>query len=92
MAVRTKPIRIFEADHAPVRLLAGVERRSPADVLHSALAEYLHNHRDELQSVYADTQRALAAGDLESLVTAMVGEAADDQMEARMSRRASYRS
>src|SRR5437764_295002 len=33
MAVRTKPVRIFESDHAPLRLLAELERRSPRDGL-----------------------------------------------------------
>ena len=46
MTVRTKPVRIFESDHAPLRLLAELERRSPQEVFHAALAEYLVSHRD----------------------------------------------
>ncbi len=49
MAVRTKPVRIFEGDHAPLRLLAELERRSPQEVFHAALAEYLESHRDRSQ-------------------------------------------
>lgn len=57
--VRTKPVRIFESDHAPLRLLAELERRSPPGVFHAALAEYLVWHRDEVAAVFADTQRAM---------------------------------
>jgi len=39
-------------------------------VVHEALAEYLANHRDELGPLYAETQSALASGDLERLARA----------------------
>lgn len=68
---KTKPVRIFTTDHAPLQLLAGVERRSPAEVVHSALAEYLRTHRDELASVYGETQAFLRAGDIDGLTAAL---------------------
>ncbi len=68
---KTKPVRILTADHAPLQLLADVERRTPAEVVHSALAEYLTTHRDELASVYGETQAWLLAGDIEGLTAAL---------------------
>jgi hypothetical protein len=83
MAVRTKPVRIFESDHGPLRLLAELEQRSPQEVFHAALAEYLESHRDELAAVFTETQRAIAAGDLEAL-TAQLTASADAQADALM--------
>jgi hypothetical protein len=83
MAVRTKPVRIFETDHAPLRLLAELERRSPQEVFHAALAEYLVSHRAELATVFADTQRAIASGDLDALTTQLAA-SADAQADALM--------
>jgi hypothetical protein len=67
MTVRTKPVRIFEADHAPIKLMAELQQQSPADVIHLAVAHYIHSHRDRLAHVFAQTQKAIAAGDLEGL-------------------------
>lgn len=83
MAVRTKPVRIFEGDHAPLRLLAELERRSPQEIFHAALAEYLESHRDRLATVFTDAQHAIAAGDLEAL-TAQLESSADAQADALM--------
>jgi hypothetical protein len=83
VAVRTKPVRIFESDHAPLRLLAELERRSPQEVFHAALAEYLESHRDELAAVFTETQRAIAAGDLDVL-TAQLAASAEAQADALM--------
>ena len=73
---KTKPVRILTADHAPLQLLADVERRTPAEVVHSALAEYLATHRDELASVYGETQTLLRAGDIDGLTAALRRDAA----------------
>lgn len=67
MSVRTKPVRVFESDVPPIRLLADMEQRSPAEVIHLAVAQYLHSHREKLASHFAETQRAVASGDLEGL-------------------------
>jgi hypothetical protein len=83
MAVRTKPLRIFETDHAPLRLLAELEHRSPQEVFHAALAQYLETHRDELAVVFSDTQRAIASGDLDAL-TAQLAASAEAQADALM--------
>jgi hypothetical protein len=83
LAVRTKPLRIFETDHAPLRLLAELEHRSPQEVFHAALAQYLETHRDELAVVFSDTQRALASGDLDAL-TAQLAASAEAQADALM--------
>lgn len=81
VTVRTKPIRIFETDHAPLRLLAELEQRSPQEVFHTALAEYLRSHRDELATAFGDAQRAIASGDLDAL-TAQLASSADAQADA----------
>lgn len=83
MAARTKPLRIFETDHAPLRLLAELEHRSPQEVFHAALAQYLETHRDELAVVFSDTQRAIASGDLDAL-TAQLAASAEAQADALM--------
>jgi hypothetical protein len=83
MAVRTKPLRILETDHAPLRLLAELEHRSPQEVFHAALAQYLETHRDELAVVFSDTQRAIASGDLDAL-TAQLAASAEAQADALM--------
>lgn len=83
MAVRTKPLRIFETDHAPLRLLAELEHRSPQEVFHAALAQYLETHRDELAVVFSDTQRAIASGDLDALI-AQLAASAEAQADALM--------
>ena len=64
---RTKPVRVLDADHSALRLVASVEGRQPAAVIHSALSEYLENHRDQLVDVFARAQRAIATGDLAAL-------------------------
>jgi hypothetical protein len=81
MPVRTKPVRIFEADHAPLRLLAELEHRSPQEVFHSALAEYLNAHCAQLAHIFSETQRAIAAGDLDGL-TAHLSASAEAQADA----------
>lgn len=67
-ATATSPIRIFETDHQPLRLIAEAQGKRPAEVVHAALLEYLGNHSEELSDVFAATQRAIAAGDLDALI------------------------
>ncbi|HEY8640266.1 MAG TPA: hypothetical protein VIL53_07145 [Solirubrobacterales bacterium] len=85
MALATKPLRIFALDHAPVRLIAEIEQRSPADVVHAALVQYLQMHKDELADVFTATQRAIAAGDLETLGQ-IAASSAQAQADAAMAR------
>lgn len=75
MAVKTKPIRLFTVDEAPLGLLAQVAGRSKAEILHAALVEYVHNHRRELSGVFGEAQRALAAGDLGGLTRLLSSDA-----------------
>jgi non-homologous end joining protein Ku len=85
MHVRTKPVRIFEADHSALRLIAGIEGRAPADVVHAALAEYLQAHRTELMNVFARAQKAFEVGDVDDLA-AMLSASVDrraDELVAR---------
>ncbi|TAN34864.1 hypothetical protein EPN29_00640 [bacterium] len=71
MAVRTKPVRVFESDVPPIRLLAELHGGSPADVIHIAVAEYMHNHREKLAGVFAASQRAVASGDLKAITNVL---------------------
>ena len=90
MAVKTKPIRIFEADHPPIRSIAGAKGMLPAEFVHTAVEEYIVNHREELALIYAETQAALAAGDLDGIARSMAAAAAtqvDDMMSHRPARR-----
>lgn len=72
-ASATKPLRIYEDDHAPLRLIAEVEGRGPADVVHSALEEYLAAHRDALSESFSQAQRAIASGDIAGLAAIASG-------------------
>ena len=66
-ALATKALRIYEDDHAPLRLIAEVEGRGPADVVHAALEEYLITHRKALADSFSHAQRAIANGDIAGL-------------------------
>lgn len=67
MSVRTKPVRIFETDHPPLRLLAELKDLTPAEVVHLAIAEYFHTHSKEFTGIFAGAQMALASGDVDAL-------------------------
>jgi hypothetical protein len=81
--IKTKPVRIHLADHGSLQLIAHLERRSPADVVHKALLEYLTNHKDDLAAIFTETQEAIADGDLEAL-SAIVARDVDARAEAAM--------
>ena len=70
MATKSKPVRIFAEDDRALEELTRLLRRSRAEVVHEALAEYLVHHREELTRLYDQTQRAIAAGDLGALARA----------------------
>lgn len=72
-ALTTKPLRIYEDDHAPLRLIAEAEGRGPADVIHTALQEYLLAHRDMLAAVFSQAQQAIASGDIDALAAIASG-------------------
>ena len=84
MAVKTKPVRIYEGDQGPLRLLAGLEKRSPAEVVHAALAEYFQTHRGELAATFAHAQEMIAAGDLDGLTNALAA-GSNEQLNAMLS-------
>lgn len=90
MPVKTKPVRILEADAGALRLLADLEGRPPAQVFHSALIAYLERHRDEIASIFAEAQAAFAAGDLEGL-TRQFTRSADRQAEELAAQRTALR-
>lgn len=84
MPVRTKPVRIFESDLGILRLIAGVEGRAPAHVLHSALVDYMKRHRRSLSNVFTKAQGAFATGDpteLAEILAANAGKQAADRAE-----------
>lgn len=68
-----------------MKLLASIEQRSPADVLHAALADYVGKHKGELSKAFSDTQKAIAKGDLESL-TSILSASVEDQADEAMNR------
>ena len=82
MSARPSPVT-KPSDHAPLRLLAELERRSPQEVFHAALAEYLESHRGELATTFSETQRAIASGDLDALTTQLAA-SAEAQADALM--------
>ena len=68
---RTKPMRILASDHEPIRLLADLRREAPADAVHTALREYMVNHRDELVALHAETRHFIESGDIDGLAAAL---------------------
>lgn len=68
MAVRTKPVRLLEADDAILTLLAGALRRNRTEVAHAAIGEYVRSHSRELSGLFGAAQKAIAAGDVDALV------------------------
>jgi hypothetical protein len=85
MAVRTKPVRIFEADAGALRLIAGIEGRQVAHVVHAALAEYMGHHREQFSDVFTNAQKAFATGDVDALAQVMLASADShiDELAAR---------
>ena len=73
MAIKSKPVRIFAEDDSALEELTRLLRRSRAEVVHEALAEYLVRHREELTQLYDQTQQAIASGDLAALARASAG-------------------
>lgn len=73
MANRSKPVRIFVEDDSALEDLTRLLRRSRAEDVHEALAEYLVHHREELTHLYEQTQRAIATGDFAALARASAG-------------------
>jgi hypothetical protein len=73
MAIKSKPVRIFAEDDSALEELTRLLRRSRAEVVHEALAEYLVHHREELTKLYDQTQQAIASGNLAALARASEG-------------------
>lgn len=46
----TRPVRILDGDYDALRTLAAIERRTPAEQVHEALAEYAAMRADELRA------------------------------------------
>ena len=67
MTAPTKPVRILDSDDSVLTMLAGIQHRGRSDIIHSALAEYVANHRAELADLFADSQRAVATGDINAV-------------------------
>lgn len=68
---RTRPMRILADDVEPIRLLAGLQHATAADVVHAAIVEYFAKHRADLAAVHAETQDFIARGDIEGLAAAL---------------------
>ena len=69
-------MRILVDDVEPIRLLAGLQHATAADVVHTAIVEYFAKHRADLAAVHAETQGFIARGDVEGLAAALRSDAA----------------
>lgn len=88
--VPTSPLRVFAADHQPIRLLAELEGVSPAELVHQALQAYLEKHRESLADLARQTQLMVERGDLAGL-GAILSEAQIARRSARAARLAALR-
>jgi hypothetical protein len=79
----TSPLRIYAADHQPIRLIAELENVSAAELVHRALENYLNQHRTRLADIATRAQRMVEAGDFGGLA-----EILDSAKDARRSVRA----
>jgi hypothetical protein len=73
--LRTTPMRVMAEDLGPVRLIAELQRKQPAEIVHEALREYFRAHREEFARIHAETHRFIARGDVEGLAAALRGDA-----------------
>jgi hypothetical protein len=63
----TSPLRVFAADHQPIRLLAELEAITPAELVHRALSSYLAGRGRDIAGIAARAQEMAEAGNLEGL-------------------------
>jgi len=68
--------RVFEEDLQRAKVLGAVQHRSPQEIIHAALDEYVANHRRELAGLFSDVQRAVLDGDREALRATLAANAA----------------
>lgn len=66
-AKATSPMRIYAADHQPIRLLAELEGVSAAELVHRAVSDYMRGHSEALTSLAEEARRNVANGDLDGL-------------------------
>jgi hypothetical protein len=82
--MRTTTTRIFEEDVERARVIGAVRQQSAHEVLHTALDEYVTNHRVELEVLFNSVRLAVLSGDGPGLREAISREAArPDTDEAR---------
>ncbi len=82
--MRTTTARVFEEDLDRARVIGAVRQQSAHDVLHTALQEYVINHRVELEVLFNSVQAAVLTGDAAGLREAVSREASQpDTDDAR---------
>jgi hypothetical protein len=67
---RARSVRISEDDDNVLTVLGGLQQIDRAEIIHAALGEYLNKHREELIARLAETERALASGDIDAFARA----------------------
>lgn len=73
--MRTTTTRIFEDDVERARVIGAFRRQSAHEVLHTALEEYVTNHRVELEVLFNSVRAAVLSGDGPALRKAVSREA-----------------
>lgn len=86
-AVPTAPMRIYAADHQPIRLLAELEGVSSAELVRRAVHEYMRRHADSLAQTAELTRDQIRSGSFEGLANVFEAEQAQRrrQRAARLS-------
>lgn len=88
--ILTSPVRVYAADHQPIRLLAELEGITPAELVHRALAAYLGAHGQRLAQMARQAQGLVEKRDLEGLA-AFLAESRIARRSARAARLAALR-
>lgn len=65
----TRPLRVPEEIHAPLRALSALSGKTPGEILAEAFFEYCNAHKLELADVFERAQKFIAAGDTSGLAS-----------------------
>ncbi len=64
----SRPVRVPEEIHAPLRAVAALMGKTPGEVLASAFSEYCQIHKEELSTIFGHAQKLISNGDVTGLV------------------------
>lgn len=64
----TRPLRVPEEIHAPLRALSALSGKPAGEILAEAFTEYCQRHKEEIAATFEQAQKFLASGDIDGIV------------------------